>query len=97
MLTDAVLVEFTGLFFGEALLLHYTLCCFLISSATMIRFDCFHIGGGPQGSCILIDDVLVCAVGQLQDVSLCSHKTQHFKEATFLPLLFLLLLVLKLS
>lgn len=61
---------------------------FLISSATMIRFDCFHIGVGLRGSCVLIDDVLVCAGGQLRDVSLCSHKTLHFKEAALLPLLF---------
>jgi len=60
---------------------------FLISSATMIRFDCFHIGVGLQESCLLIDDVLVCAVGQLGDVSLCSHKTLRFKEAALLPLL----------
>jgi len=53
----------------------------------MIRFDCFHIGVGLQESCLLIDDVLVCAVGQLGDVSLCSHKTLRFKEAALLPLL----------
>lgn len=47
---------------------------FLITSATVIRFDCFNIGVGLRGSCVLIDDVLVCAVHIKHCRPLFSHS-----------------------
>lgn len=72
--------------------------CFLISSATMIRFDCFHIGVGLRGSCVLIDDVLVCAVGQVYvHIKHCTLRRPLFSHSWFFDSSALLLLVSKRS